>query len=88
MESVIDKVVEIIKRSPHSAESLLLFALLKTLDIEKGGHLYKLAKLKEMSPESRQLSYDLMESMAQNKTQDEDWQEKLQLIETIIRNNT
>jgi len=87
-EQVLDQVYEVIKADPHAGQSLLLFALLKTLDIQKGGHMYMLSKLKEMTPESRQLAYGLMELMADNKTLSEDWQVKLQLIEAAIRNNS
>lgn len=84
---VLERVYEIIKAEPHSGQSLLLFALLKTLDIQKGGHMYLLGKLKEMTAENRQLAYGLMELMAENKINDENWQVKLQLIEAAIRNN-
>lgn len=86
-ENVLESVYEIIKESPHSGQSLTLFALLKTLDIQKGGHMYLLSKLKDLTPENRQLAYGLMELMANNQTLSEDWQVKLQLIEAAIRSN-
>lgn len=85
---VLENVYEIVKADPHSGQSLLLFALLKTLDIQKGGHMYMLSKLKEMSAESRQLAYGLMEMMAEGQTLSQDWQIKLQQIEAAIRSNT
>ena len=85
---VLENVYEIVKADPHSGQSLLLFALLKTLDIQKGGHMYMLSKLKEMSVESRQLAYGLMEMMAEGQTLSQDWQIKLQQIEAAIRSNT
>lgn len=85
---VLESVHQVIKSDPHAAQSLLLFALLKTLDIQKGGHMYLLSKLKDMSAENRQLAYGLMEMMAQNQTLSLEWQEKLQLIESAIRSNT
>lgn len=87
-DEVLQKVYEIIKEAPHSGQSLLLFALLKTLDIQKGGHMYMLGKLKEMTAENRQLAYSLMELMAENQTLSEDWQVTLQKIEATIRNNS
>ena len=86
-EPVLEQIYQLIKADPHGGQSLLLFALLKTLDIQKGGHMYMLAKLKEMTPESRQLAYAVMEMMADNKIYDEEWQTKLQLIESAIRSN-
>jgi len=84
---VLENVYEIIKAAPHSGQSLLLFALMKTLDIQKGGHMYLLSKLKEMEPSTRQLAYGLMELMAENQTLSEDWQVTLQKIESAIRSN-
>jgi len=84
---ILDKIYEIIKAEPHAGQSLLLFALLKTLDIPKGGHMYMLGKLKEMTPENRQLAFGLMSLMAENKTQDDEWISKVRLIESAIRNN-
>ena len=85
---VLEDIYNLIKAAPHSGQSLLLFALLKTLDIQKGGHMYMLSKLKEMTAESRQLAYGAMELMAESKTMSEDWQVKLQKIESAIRSNT
>jgi len=84
---VLENVYEIIKAAPHSGQSLLLFALMKTLDIQKGGHMYLLSKLKEMEPSTRQLAYGLMELMVENQTLSEEWQVTLQKIESAIRSN-
>lgn len=88
INEILDKVYSIVKESPHSGQSLSLFALLKTLDIPKGGHMYTLEKLKDMTPENRQLAYGMMELMADNQTQSEEWKIKLELIETAIRANS
>lgn len=85
--TVLDDVLEIIKAAPHSGPSLLLFALMKTLDIQKGGHMYLLGKLKEMDPATRQLAYGLMELMCNGQTLSEEWQVALQKIESAIRSN-
>ena len=82
---VLEKVTALIKENPKSGQSLLLFALSKTLDIEKGGHMYMLAKLKEMTPKNRQLAYGLMELMADNQIHDEDWRQQILAMETAIR---
>lgn len=80
-----EQVIEIIKNSPHSSQSLLLFALIKTLDIEKGGHMYLLVKLKEMTPDVRQLAYQLMELMASDQIHNDEWQQYVSSVEAIIR---
>lgn len=87
-ENILEKAYELIKADPHASQSLLIFALLKTLDIQKGGHMYMLSKLKEMTPETRQLAYALMELMADNQTLSEEWQVTLQKIESAIRQNS
>lgn len=63
-----------IEADPRSGQSLLLYALVKTLSIPQGGHSYLLTKLKEMTPESRQLAYGLMELMAQGASAKAEWQ--------------
>ncbi|MDH5518864.1 MAG: hypothetical protein OEY36_13770 [Gammaproteobacteria bacterium] len=85
---VLERVYQIIKSEPHAAQSLLLFALIKTLDVQKGGHMYLLSKLKDMTAENRQLAYGLMEMMVNEQTTSLDWQAKLQLIESSIRSNS
>ena len=80
-----EQVIEIIKNSPHSSQALLLFGLIKTLDIEKGGHMYLLVKLKEMTAEVRQLAYQLMELMATGQIHNEEWQQYVLSVEEIIR---
>ena len=60
---VLQKVHDIVKQSPHSAQALMLFALTKTLDTEQGNHLYTLGKLKDLTADNRQLAYQLIELM-------------------------
>jgi len=83
--SILEKAGEIIKSEPHSSQALLLFGLIKTLDIEKGGHMYLLIKLKEMTEETRQVAYQLMELMASGNMQNVDWQQFVETIEETIR---
>ena len=82
---ILDKVHNIVKESPHSGQALMLFALAKTLDVEKGGHMYTLGKLKDLTPENRQLAYALMEMMATDQTKTEEWQTQLNSMDAIIR---
>lgn len=72
-ENVLEQVLQQIENDPRSGQSLLLFALMSTLNIEKTGHMYLLSKLKEFTPENRQLAYALMELMANNETGNEAW---------------
>jgi hypothetical protein len=85
-EQILEDVFEIIKSEPHSSQALLLFGLIKTLDIDKGGHMYLLVKLQEMTAETRQLAYQLMELMAGGETVNDAWKQFVATIEETIRN--
>lgn len=62
-----------IQADPRSGQSLLLYALIKTLSVPQGGHAYLFTKLKEMNPDTRQLAYGLMELMAQGGSAQQEW---------------
>ncbi|MDH5369268.1 MAG: hypothetical protein OEW99_04540 [Gammaproteobacteria bacterium] len=84
-ESILEKITQQIIDDPRSGQSLLLFALMATLNVEKTGHMYMLGKLKEFTPENRQLAYAVIELMAQNKTGDDNWQQAYTKMEQAIR---
>ena len=73
-----------IENDSRSGQSLLLYALVKTLTIPQGGHMYLLTKLKEMNPDTRQLAYGLMELMAQGGTAKEEWKQAEQGMDKAI----
>lgn len=74
-----------IEDDARSGQSLLLYALVKTLSIPQGGHSYLLTKLKEMAPETRQLAYGLMELMAQGGSATAEWKEAEERMDVAIR---
>ena len=76
--------VERIETDPRSGQSLLLFALTKTLSIPQGGHSYLLTKLKEMNPDTRQIAYGLMELMAAGGCADPRWSEAEERMDRAI----
>jgi hypothetical protein len=84
-DNTLQKVVEIIKAEPHGGPSLQLYALVSTLKVESSGYLYMLRKLRELSPEHRQLAYGLMELMARNGNRGEAWDAALEAMERAIR---
>jgi len=84
-DKVLQQVVEIIETSPHSGPGLNLYALISTLRMEKSGYLYMLRKLRDLSPEHRQLAYGLMELMAENGTQGEAWDAALEAMDRAVR---
>lgn len=83
--SILDQVVIQIENDPRSGQSLLLFALISTLNVEKTGHMYMLGKLKEFTAENRQLAYGLMEMMANNEVGNEAWQQAMDQMTIAIR---
>lgn len=84
-DSILEKITQQIVDDPRSGQSLLLFALLATLNVEKTGHMYMLSKLKEFSPENRQLAYGVIELMAKGDIGNEAWNQAYAKIESAIR---
>ena len=85
MDSVLEQITQKIVNDSRSGQSLLLFALLATLNVEKTGHMYLLGKLKEFTPENRQLAYGVIEMMANNEIGDEVWHAAYAKMEAAIR---
>ncbi|MEE9342047.1 MAG: hypothetical protein V3V12_00260 [Gammaproteobacteria bacterium] len=85
MPETLVKLVDRVRKNPASAESLSLYALVCTLKMEKGGHMYMLRKLRELTPEGRLLAYDLMELMAEKKNAGEAWDNTIGLLDNLIR---
>jgi hypothetical protein len=84
-EEVLQQVVKIIQANPHGGPGLNLYALVSTLRMEKGGYMYMLRKLRDLSPEHRQLAYGLMELMAENGNRGEDWERSLEAMDAAIK---
>ena len=84
-DDVLQQVVDIIKAGPHSGPGLNLFALISTLRMGNSGYMYMLRKLRDLSPEHRQLAYGLMELMAENGNQGEAWDAALQAMDEAVR---
>lgn len=84
-DSILEKITQEIINDPRSGQSLLLFALVATLNVEKTGHMYMLGKLKEFTPPNRQLAYEVIELMACNESSSEVWQEEFSKMEAAIR---
>ena len=84
-DDVLQQVVDIIKAGPHSGPGLNLFALISTLRMDGSGYMYMLRKLRDLSPEHRQLAYGLMELMAENGNQGEAWDTALQAMDEAVR---
>ena len=85
IDVTLEEVVKVIETTPRSGQALLLFALAKTLDVPKTGHMYMLKKLQEMDAETRRLAYGLMEMMAQQGNLGEDWNKAITRMEKAIQ---
>ena len=84
-DSILEKITQVITNDPRSGQSLLLFALVETLNVEKTGHIYMLVKLKEFTHENRQLAYAVIELMANNEIGNEAWHQAYAQMEQAIR---
>lgn len=84
-DDTLGRVVAAISADPHSAASLGLYALVSTLKMDKTGYIYTLRKLRDLSPEHRQLAYELMELMAQKGNQGDAWEAALQAMDAAVR---
>ena len=84
-DSILEKITQEITSDPRSGQSLLLFALMATLNVEKTGHMYMLGKLKEFTPENRKLAYDVIELMACGEIGNEAWHQAYSRMEAAIR---
>ena len=85
MNDILNQVTKVIETNPHSAESLILYALISTLRMEKGGYMFMLRKLRDLSPDNRQLAYELIELMANNGNQGEAWENALVSLDSAIK---
>lgn len=85
MNDILNQVTKVIETNPHSAESLILYALISTLRMEKGGYMFMLRKLRDLSPDKRQLAYELIELMANNGNQGEAWENALVSLDSAIK---
>ena len=83
--SILEKITQEITKDPRSGQSLLLFALVATLNVEKTGHMYMLGKLKEFTPENRKLAYEVIELMASNESGSDVWHEAYSKMEIAIQ---
>ncbi len=85
MNDVLEKVVHSIRENPQGGESLVLYALVSTLRMEKSGYLFMLRKFRDLSAENRQLAYELIELMAKNQNSGEQWEQALRDMDAAIK---
>ena len=83
---VLEKVLLVMKSSPHSAASLTLYALASTLEFEQAGYLFKLDKLRDLDDAGRQLAYQLMELMVEGGNGGAEWERAKRQMDELVRN--
>lgn len=84
-ETILQEITELIVADPHSGGALTLYALVSTLRMDKSGHLFMLRKLRDMTPEHRQMAYRLMELMAREGNVGEAWEQALERMDQAVR---
>lgn len=85
MSDILKRITKVIQSSPQGGESLILYALISTLRMEKGGYMFMLSKLGDLSAENRQLAYELIELMAVKGNQGVEWEAALKAIDQAIK---
>ncbi len=83
--SVLEEVLQQVRSAPHGATSLVLYALVNTLEHEAAGCLFKLTKLRDLDAEGRRLAYGLMELMAEGGNRGEAWDDAKARMDELIR---
>ncbi len=84
-DKILQEVTDLIEAEPHSGLALNLYALMSTLRMEKSGYMYMLRKLRDLTPERRQLAYRLMELMARGGNAGEEWEQALARMDEAVR---
>ncbi len=82
---ILGQIVELIEENPHSAAALTLYALVSTMEYDGAGCLFMLSKLSDLSPEQRQLAYQLMELMVAGAPNEDGWKKAKVKMDTAVR---
>ena len=82
---LLEDVIAEIAAAPQSAPALTLYALVSTLEFEQAGYLFRLVKLRDLSPPQRRLAYRLMEAMADGANAGEDWRRAKVQMDALVR---
>jgi hypothetical protein len=83
--ALLAEVVGLIEADPHAAVSLTLYALVSTLEYEQAGCLFKLTKLRDLTPEARRIAYRLMERLAEGPVAGPEWAQAKARMDGLVR---
>lgn len=84
MSGPLDDVVAEIAAAPDSAAALTLYALASTLEHERAGYLFKLVKLRDLSPAQRGLAYRLIDLAVDRGVGDDGWRAAKARMDDIV----
>lgn len=77
--------VAVVEQAPQSARALTLYALVNTLEHEQAGCLFKLAKLRDIDREHRQIAYGLMELAVEQGVGGDRWTDAKARMDRAVR---
>jgi len=84
-QQILIRIKTLVEQNSHSAASLTLFALMKTLSSHNHQYLFLLNKLRDLDSQERDLAYALMEIMVAGKNDIPAWNQAVAEIEALIR---
>ena len=84
-QQTLQAIIESIRESPRSGGALILYALMNTINYEQAGCLFKLNKLRDLSPQQRQLAYELIEVMVSGGNRGKVWQQAMLQMDALVR---
>ena len=84
-DDTLEKIIALLEHDPHGAAGLTLYALVNTLEHPRGGHLFRLDKLRDLVPAQREIAYELMEMMAEGRVGTPAWQQARARMEELVR---
>ena len=85
LPGLLEAVIAEIAAAPQSAPALTLYARVSTLEFEQAGYLFRLVKLRDLSPAQRRLAYRLMEAMADGANAGDAWRQAKAQMDALVR---
>ena len=80
----LERICERIEAAPQSGVSLLLYGLLKSMQMEQRGCLFALTRLRMLDADTRALVYALMELHAQQANHSPEWMALVERMDEVV----
>jgi hypothetical protein len=84
----LERICERIEAAPEGGVSLLLYGLLKSMQMEERGCLFALARLRMLDADTRALVYALMELHAQQANRMPEWAALVERMDEAVNRGT